>query len=337
MTSISPDNISVIVRGLIVGSSETDERKQFTKRALMSVRTHLPGAQIILSTWEGNDVSGLEYDDLILTEQPEMIYMTLPDGTRFANSTNHQILSTQRGLSAVRHDYVVVMRSDLILTGIGFIDYFLHYNRNSSEDVLKKRIVVLPTFNARKPIRFRLLFNTADWFFFGLTEDIKNIFDIPLMDAKNLKGEKVNGNFQQAENLGTEQYIWVNFLKKYKDFHFPNGYYYSEEAFRISEASYARNSIMVPAASAGVLCLKMPHSAYGAPPILSSGLYTFDEYKGIYNRYNVDKIFYIPNIPERILYALLLRARLLLKKAGPSIYEKVIGFIRARRAAREVS
>lgn len=332
--SIDPKEISVIVRGLIVGNDQTDERKKFTKRSLASVRAYLPEAQLILSTWKGADVSGLDYDDLVLSDPPASIYMALPDGTPRPTSANNQIVSTQNGLKKARGKYALVMRSDVVLVGAGFMKYFLAYNKNNDSDLLKKRVVVLPTYSPRGPVT--LLFSVCDWFFFGLTDDVKNIFDIPLMDERAFRGETINGYYPRESNFEAEQYLWTSFLEKHRDIDFPYNYYYSEEARASSERSYAQNIIMVPAPRAGALCLKMPHAGYGARPILSHGLYTFNEYKEIYNRYNSRKIFYIPNPIERLSYSLLLRSRLFMKKASPTFYKKAINFIRRRNGSNDL-
>jgi hypothetical protein len=294
----------------------------------------LPGAQLILSSWKGSDVSGLDYDDLVLSEPPKSIYMALPDGTPRPTSANNQIVSTQNGLKEARGKYAMVMRSDLILTGTGFADYFVAYNKNNDSGLLKKRIVALPTYGPSGPVK--LLFSICDWFFFGLTDDIKNIFDIPLMDERAFRGEKINGYYPRESNFEAEQYIWTTFLKKYKDINFPYNYYYTEEARMSSERFCAQNTIMVPANKAGVLCLKMPHAGYGAWPILSHGLYTFNQYRKMYNRYNARKIFYIPNPIEDISYSLLLRSRLFVKKASPNLYKGVINFIRKRNGSNDL-
>ena len=52
--NIKSEEISVIVQGPI--------HKKRTKKTLQSIRTNLPNAEIILSTWEGSDVKGLDFD-----------------------------------------------------------------------------------------------------------------------------------------------------------------------------------------------------------------------------------------------------------------------------------
>ena len=55
-------DISVIVQGAI--------NKNETIKCLQSIRQYLPGAEIILSTWEGSNITDLDYDNLILSKDP---------------------------------------------------------------------------------------------------------------------------------------------------------------------------------------------------------------------------------------------------------------------------
>ena len=56
--TISNKNISVVVQGQV--------RDGEIEVCLSSIRKYLPGATIILSTWDGSNVKGLDYDKLIL-------------------------------------------------------------------------------------------------------------------------------------------------------------------------------------------------------------------------------------------------------------------------------
>jgi hypothetical protein len=325
---IDSSQISVIVRGLIVGAGQPDEQKKFTKRSLLSVRKHLPDAQIILSSWNGSDVSGLEYDELVLSESPAEIYTMRADQTRKLMTVNNQLITVNGGLRKASRPYVLNMRSDIVLTGTKFIDYFLKFNQGTNEGILKKRVVVLPTYNPRRNTPFPFLFNVCDWFYFGLTEDVRNIFDVPFLRESDLHGQKRGEYFPHEENFEAEQHLWSNFLKKHQEVPLESPSFFSPEALAVSEKSYAQNTIMLPATKAGVICLKMPHAGYGARPFLSQGLYTFNEYKKMYNRYNQHKVFYIPNPAENIAYWLMLKLRFAMKHANPERYKKIVNFVR---------
>lgn len=321
-------DITVIVRGLVVGAEELDERKKFTKQSLMSVRKHLPGARLILSTWKGSNTEGLTYDELLLNDPPAAPTLIKPDGSLKFMTGNNQIVAMRNGLLKVATPYTLTMRSDMILTGIGFIEYFLRFNKTKDSEILEKKIVVLPTYNPRRNGAFTYLFNVCDWFYFGLTGDIKKMLNIPLMSEDAMLGEKRDGHYQYEKNFETEQYIWANFLKKYQEVQLPYPTFFAKEALVASEESYARNLIFLPAQKAQVDCLKMPHAGYGARPILSQGLYTFNEYKKMYKQYSADSIFYFPNLCEDIIYFFLLRARLWFKNLNPNHYKRIVNLIR---------
>lgn len=322
-------DISVVIRGLIVGNGDSDPKKQFTKLSLLSVRKHLPGAQIILSTWKGSDVSGLDYDEVVFSDPPTDIFFMQPDGTRKFMAINNQIITAHAGLERVTRPFALLTRSDMTLTGTSFIQYFEQFNQDVPGGIVKKRIVMLPTYNPRRSPVFNLLFNPSDWFYFGLAEDVKKLFNIPLMGDQDLFGEKIDGCYKHELNYEAEQYTWSAFVKKYTGKNpLPAPRYYSDALLQESEESYVRNTIMVPAPDANLLCLKMPFAGYGARPILSQGLYTFQEYKKLYNRYSDKKIVFAYNPFENFAYTLALGFRVWLRKLSPKIYKKFVNHVR---------
>jgi hypothetical protein len=324
--TIDPKNISVVVQGPVVGQGESDPNKQFTRRSLQSVRRILPYAQLILSTWRGADISGLDYDVLLLNDEPERIEMIWPGGGPQQQTANLQIISTRNGLEKADRKYAMKLRADTILTGTGFMKYFIKYNRYSDSDILENKVVVLPTYNPRK--KTRLLFDVCDWFFFGLTCDVKNIFNIPLLDKHQFPGREVNGKYLLTEFVGTEPYIWTSFLRKHQILDFPRFDYFSESSLRASEESYAKHTIMVPASRLNIVCLKMPGAGYGARPFLSQGLYTFNDYIKLYNEHNGHKAFYLPNPLEDFIYFMMFSIRLLVQKINANFYKSIVNFIR---------
>ena len=69
MARVATSDISVVVQGAIAGPSK-DGKAYPTRDCLLSIRRRLPGAEIILSTWKGSDVTGLDYDQLVLNDDP---------------------------------------------------------------------------------------------------------------------------------------------------------------------------------------------------------------------------------------------------------------------------
>lgn len=61
INGIDTKDISVVVQGAVGG---------YTPVCLASVRKHLPESEIVLSTWKGSNVEGLDYDVLVLSDDP---------------------------------------------------------------------------------------------------------------------------------------------------------------------------------------------------------------------------------------------------------------------------
>ena len=109
---ISSKDISIVIQGAI---NPTE-----TPKCISSIRHNLPEAEIILSTWEGSDTSNLDYDKLVLNQDPGATSIT----KKIKNNMNRQLLSTQNGLKIAEKKYVLKLRSDLILSNTNFLKYF---------------------------------------------------------------------------------------------------------------------------------------------------------------------------------------------------------------------
>ena len=181
-------DISVIVQGYV---------DQSTSLLLSSIRRHLEGATIILSTWDYCDVEGLDYDVLVCSNDPGAVPCEIWDGFKRGNNGNRQIVSTKAGLKKVKTKYVLKLRSDLVLLGNDFVDYmYLNIPRNEEYTLFSERIVIGELFS-RKRFIYSINENTydipkpfhpSDWFAFGLTEDLNRLYDpvelIPLNEFR---------------------------------------------------------------------------------------------------------------------------------------------------------
>lgn len=188
---ISGKNISVVVQGPI------QRQDSLTRRVLESVRTHLPDAELILSTWKGSDVSGLNYDILLLNDDPGAI-----NGN---NNVNRQIVSTRNGLEKASRKYAMKLRTDTLLTGTGFLDAFERYPERRDDFKVFEHKIVIPTLYTRNPLRvsfysgLSFFFHPSDIFQFGLKTDLWSLWNIPLSTT--------------FSRCVPEQYIWITCLK----------------------------------------------------------------------------------------------------------------------------
>jgi hypothetical protein len=110
-------DISVIVQGPVLGSPASPAAEQFTRRTIESVLTVLPGAEVILSTWTGSDVSGLRAHRIVESDDPGAAQLF---GTTQSNNVNRQIVSSREGVRASSRPFVLKVRSDALMVHDGF-------------------------------------------------------------------------------------------------------------------------------------------------------------------------------------------------------------------------
>lgn len=165
------EEISVVVQGALC---------VHTSSVLASIRQYLPGAEIILSTWKGSDCTGLDYDILLLNEDPGGC-VTSPSGT--IQNLNRQLLSTKNGIKAATRRYILKLRSDILLTGNTFLTYWKSFPKRENEYALFSERILICSFYTRPP-RWKkqaYLYHPSDWCSFGTREDMLLLWDIPLV------------------------------------------------------------------------------------------------------------------------------------------------------------
>lgn len=175
--SINFSDISVVMQGNI---------RPETEDAIRSVREVLPGATLILSTFEADVTSGktegLNVDSLVVSPDPG----GLPSYTRSKvagpNNLNRQIVSTQAGMKRVSTPFVLKLRTDCLLTTDAFIDVFEAAYRADPE----RSRMVAGGFFTRHPCGISgYTFHVSDWFTFGQTGQVKDLWSAPLMSVKD--------------------------------------------------------------------------------------------------------------------------------------------------------
>ncbi|MGC3989963.1 MAG: WavE lipopolysaccharide synthesis family protein [Chthoniobacteraceae bacterium] len=215
---INPSQISVVMQGPVVGGSTVAEDQRLTRRCLHSVRQHLPGAQLVLATWKGSDVQGLDYDVLVECADPGSIKTFSPKATNM----NRQIFSTQQGLLAVDRPYVLKLRTDSELTSAAFLEAFDRFPAvTESARIFQKRLV---TWNllTKFPLAGKSnLHHPSDMIFFGLREDVGLLWNIPLYARSDSELEEDRAFMEQGRAghtpisyLTAEQYIWLSCIQK---------------------------------------------------------------------------------------------------------------------------
>ncbi|MDP9171072.1 MAG: WavE lipopolysaccharide synthesis family protein, partial [Acidobacteriota bacterium] len=135
-------DLSFVVQGAIDREISPLTGRPITQSCLESLRKHYPGAEVILSTWQGQDVAGLDCDQLILNEDPGAWNAFRPGAEVKLDNTNRQIVSTRNGLRAAGGRYAAKVRSDMIFQGNDWLRHYdLYPARGTEWNVFEERVI----------------------------------------------------------------------------------------------------------------------------------------------------------------------------------------------------
>jgi hypothetical protein len=210
MDRISCKDISVVVQGAIV--------PMWTGECLESVRRHLPKAELILSTWEGEDVSGLQYDILLQNKDPGAEVLNT---SGMLQNQNRQIVSARGGVLASSRSFVLKIRSDMQIYGKRFLSFFGRFSKRHQDFRIFNERILINSLYTRDPFGLtKYLFHPSDWISFGNREDVLNLWDIPIAPEPETSNYfPLHPHLLPLDpNLFTrwvpEQYIWLACLRK---------------------------------------------------------------------------------------------------------------------------
>lgn len=209
---IQSNQISIVVQGPV--------RPGITSEVLQSIRNALPEGEIILSVWEGSDVTGLEFDKVVLSPDPGAVVQEEVNFTK--SNINRQIVSTKRGLELVSRPYVLKFRTDILLNDASFLEQFEKWDRIVPPLHVKNRILIC-SYYTRNPRVFPLPFHPSDWVLFGCTEDIQKYFDVPLEEASEIQWFKTHKRLHPRffpdllSRYVPEQYFCIHYLEKFEN------------------------------------------------------------------------------------------------------------------------
>lgn len=212
---ISSDNISVVIQGPLYRVSKQGD---LALHSIASIRKHLPKAEIIISTWENENVKGLNADVIAFSDQP----VSFLDANGNENNILKQIVSTRKGIDIANRPYVLKFRANHLLLNAN-IARVRNYPSNLAEtrQQLFKQPVTVTNLFIRNPIKIPMLFHLSDLIQFGRQEDLVNLWSSRLPDAKDIflpanAHSSIFGNFMGYTSLRQvpEQTIMLTWLEK---------------------------------------------------------------------------------------------------------------------------
>ncbi|RJG49547.1 WavE lipopolysaccharide synthesis family protein [Motilimonas pumila] len=210
-------DITVVVQGPVQAYDERSIDEGITHHCLKSVRQYLPGAHIILSTWHEQDLSGLDYDELVLNDDPgrNIRHYTKNNKPRILNN-NRQIVSTINGLKSVKTPYAIKLRTDNYLTSSNFLALLEQYTERAEQDkVFDQKVVITNTFSRKLAKGLPVAYHLSDFFYFGLTRDLVKLWDISLLEDYNLQQQGLPNPHYPYFPIDCTQLFWHLGLKNF--------------------------------------------------------------------------------------------------------------------------
>lgn len=210
---VSSKLISVVIQGPLYRHLEPDRG---IHSCISSIRTHLPEAEIVVSTWNDEEVSDLTGCICIRSQKP----FSFTDVAGREVNTNRQIVSTYSGIKAATRPYVLKFRADHKLVSAFIAQINEYSSKVSLQEQLFHHPITVTNFFIRNPAKVPMLFHLSDLVHFGMREDLLDFWSQPLINFEThfISGSPSKnpfGNFLGYTNLKIipEQALILNWLK----------------------------------------------------------------------------------------------------------------------------
>jgi WavE lipopolysaccharide synthesis len=286
---IADKDITFVVQGAATRSGDYS-----VDACINSIRKFFPESSVVLSTWQGSDVSNLGYDSLVENEDPGTPHTYLITGMRpifnKPNQINRQIASSFNGLKSVKTKYAIKIRSDFSLKSRSIVGCYeelakLFPKRNKDWTVFESPILS-PNLYIRNPNHMMpFAYHISDMIHIGLTSDLLKLWDCPLMTKEyaaffeknliNLRGHVI------ASKHTVEQYLWIECLMK-NGINFTKSEHYfdiSQDILQDSENSIINNFYIAEYKKMGLV------SKFDVPTHNPEACYTKEQVLNLYLDY----------------------------------------------------
>jgi hypothetical protein len=193
--SLRANDVSVVLAG---------PAREHLTTAVDAVRRILPEAELILSTWRAS-APDVDVDVLVENDDP---------GTLGLN-TNRMFRSARQGVLRATRPYVLKLRTDAVLTGTGFLDWFgIAFPRNNAYRVFSERLLTL-TIATRPSHRMPgYLFHPSDCVHFGRRADVRRMWSVPEIDeTENSTLRGISSTKRTGPQFWNEQALWLSVLR----------------------------------------------------------------------------------------------------------------------------
>src|SRR5262249_25429781 len=182
--------------------------------------------EIVVSTWEGANLRGVDHD--VLVESAD------PGGTGRATynpNTNRMIVSSLEGVRAATRPLVCKLRTDMQFVSDVLLTHWDRWGERADGGrwgeradelrVFERRLLAPNVFSRRPSYLAPFPLHPPDWSYFGLREDVELLFDAPLMSRADTTADgepaelgKLYWWFDDAPSATPEQWIWLHAMRR---------------------------------------------------------------------------------------------------------------------------
>lgn len=207
--------LSVVIQGPVLS---------YTKQSIASIRAYFPQAEIVLSTWKTEDISGLSPDKTVLLDDPG------PGGMK--NSIGRQIVGSLAGLKESSEQLAMRVRTDAIFLSAGCLDHWGKWPKRVDRFKIFQERLIVPNIGTCDP-DVHVSMQVTEWAILGLREDLIYLYDIPTSPA-------------DSTQKSLEQYIYVSAIqKKMPEIDIPSLTFNSDELRKQTREFMANNVVIL--------------------------------------------------------------------------------------------
>lgn len=286
---IDSSRISVVIQGLT--HYVKDDKSCMYYTCIESIKKHLPHAEIIVSTWKGQECDESIVDKVIYNDEPESIIVD-PFLNRKWNF-NKMVVSTKNGINAAKREYVLKIRADLSLNNI---DFFKIKSKTNIPEALMgyqifKEPINISNIFVKTPLSYHhFLFHLSDIVQFGKKELMIDLWDRKIFDREMLITRLqwkscLNYHCDTQERVSPEQALMIGWLGSYGyDINLPFTTYISRDYLKLSELMLSINFNMIDWDKCGINFIRR---FIDDKKLLKEYIYTSKEFNGLYENYSV--------------------------------------------------
>ena len=287
---IDSSHISVVIQGL-THYVEGDENCLFYK-CINSIKEYLPNAEIIVSTWKGQECDETVIDKVIFSSDPGAFSNKVGRVWNY----NRMLVSTKVGIENSTRQYVLKFRSDIYLSGNNFFLKKEILKKDEGKYLINKNKIIITNLFIRKPDSYaHLLFHLSDIVQFGLKSDLYNLWCGNLYKKEDVIHElkwKYTFNYlgYSGERIVPEQALMIDWLGRAGiSFFLPYATFVNKQYLKDSELFLNKNFYIVDWECSGI---EFPNRFYKDSLFLKRTTYSAKEINTI-DKYYKNEFLYI--------------------------------------------